>query len=197
MGASTDNTAGAIFFYDSATERLYTKPGEIMDGRLILLKHVLDGLGIPAKFWESEEAKRTIQRGIYLAQETGLRMGYRFAWYAPGPISTQLLNTLHELAICLDDEGNTDDHRTISDIAAKKVRIAKEILEVPDGLSLEPREWGTVVVCTHYLMKIMGQEDLDVARAKLREVKPTLSDYIPAAEAALLDAGYALGRARR
>jgi uncharacterized protein YwgA len=60
-----------------------------MNRRQIALKIVLDTLEISADMSTFDE-RLALQKAIYLAQQTGVNLGYQFSWYLRGPYSTDL-----------------------------------------------------------------------------------------------------------
>lgn len=60
-----------------------------MDGRLVVLKRVVEALDEDCNIASFDDRKR-LQKAIYLAQIAGIDLGYRYGWYIKGPYSTDL-----------------------------------------------------------------------------------------------------------
>ena len=64
-----------------------------MDTSLIVLQLVLSELGVEPTI-ENLDDRIRLQKAMYLSQEAGVRLGYRFSWYVRGPYSQALLATI-------------------------------------------------------------------------------------------------------
>ena len=60
-----------------------------MDRQQIVLKLTLDALGLPLCL-DSFDDRMRLQKTIYLCQQTGVYLGYRYNWYLRGPYSPDL-----------------------------------------------------------------------------------------------------------
>ena len=66
-----------------------------MNRQQILL--ALEEAGIPVRVGQVDE-RLLLQKGVYLLQEAGVHLGYRYRWYLRGPYSTGLANDVFFLA---------------------------------------------------------------------------------------------------
>ena len=60
-----------------------------MNRQQILLALALKEAGIPVRVGKFDE-RLFLQKGVYLLQEAGVHLGYRYRWYLRGPYSTDL-----------------------------------------------------------------------------------------------------------
>jgi uncharacterized protein YwgA len=60
-----------------------------MDRKQIGLKLTLDALGVPLRL-DSFDDRMALQKTIYLCQQAGVHLGYRYNWYLRGPYSPDL-----------------------------------------------------------------------------------------------------------
>src|SRR6266446_4558939 len=68
-----------------------------MNRQQILLALALDEAGIPVRVGLFDE-RFLLQKGVYLLQEAGVHLGYRYRWYLRGPYSTDLASDAFFLA---------------------------------------------------------------------------------------------------
>ena len=67
-----------------------------MNTRLIVLELVLRELGMEPVI-DSLQDRIRLQKAIYLSQEAGVPLGYRFGWYVRGPYSKGLARDYYYL----------------------------------------------------------------------------------------------------
>ena len=68
-----------------------------MNRQQILLALALEEAGIPVKVGQFDE-RLHLQKGVYLLQDAGVHLGYRYRWYLRGPYSTDLASDVFFLA---------------------------------------------------------------------------------------------------
>jgi len=68
-----------------------------MNRQQILLALALEEAGIPVRVGQFNE-RLLLQKGVYLLQEAGVHLGYRYRWYLRGPYSTDLASDVFFLA---------------------------------------------------------------------------------------------------
>jgi hypothetical protein len=68
-----------------------------MNRQQILLALALAEAGIPVRVGQFEE-RLLLQKAVYLLQEAGVHLGYRYRWYLRGPYSTDLASDVFFLA---------------------------------------------------------------------------------------------------
>ncbi len=67
-----------------------------MDRQQISLKLALDALDLPLRL-ESFDDRMALQKTIYLCQQAGVHLGYRYNWYLRGPYSPDLTRDAFDL----------------------------------------------------------------------------------------------------
>lgn len=67
-----------------------------MDRQQISLKLTLDVLHLPLKL-DAFDDRMVLQKTIYLCQQAGVHLGYRYNWYRRGPYSPELTKDAFEL----------------------------------------------------------------------------------------------------
>lgn len=161
----------------------------------ILLKLVLDKIGIGDLEIDTFGARKVLQKKIYLLQLTGIDLGYRYNWYLKGPYCPALADDTFALReeIKYDEEFNKYELST--DTKGKFDTLTKLEL-LPEDSQTREDEWLELVASLHYLKHIAywsrkdnpdfnevyqklvnskphfkGKEDLaKIAWSKLREV---------------------------
>lgn len=68
-----------------------------MNRQQIRLALALEEAGIPVRVGQFDE-RLLVQKGVYLLQEAGVHLGYRYRWYLRGPYSTDLASDVFFLA---------------------------------------------------------------------------------------------------
>jgi hypothetical protein len=141
----------------------------------IELKLVLDAIGQELNLGTFQDRLR-IQKKLYLAQLTGLDLGYRFSWYLYGPYCRQLTNDAFRLAEQVHEGVRDHETRHLSPIACTLSSSATTIWEdAPSGLSED--DWLELLASLHYLRHISfwpqaRTRDFDDLFAALVESKP-------------------------
>lgn len=159
-----------------------------MDTRLIVLELVLRELGIESKI-DTLEDRIHLQKAIYLSQEAGLSLGYRYSWYVRGPYSTSLTRDYYFLQMAYGDDSEGGHSRSLRRHVKSILSKIKPIMTVPPDVDVSPSAWLELVSSSHYLLKTVGKDDHEAARKKLRKLKPHLSKYIAQAERELTTIG--------
>jgi len=122
-----------------------------MNKTRILLKLVLDEIGLDRLDLGTFRKRLVLQKKIYLVQIAGLDLRYRYNWYLHGPYCPSLT----EDAFLLKDELNYDeDYReyTLSVNAKNDIERAKVVWEAPEDMHLGP--WLELLASLHYLKHI-------------------------------------------
>lgn len=147
-----------------------------MNLRLIVLQLVLAELDMDSTISSLRDRVR-LQKAIYLSQEVGVRLGYRFNWYVRGPYSSALAKDYYGLHVASDGELDTEG-KTLRKSVRTKLHHIKPVMSVPDDVNLDKSEWLELLSSFHYLRTTVGDE----ASQKLKRLKPRLSKYIPQAK---------------
>lgn len=164
-----------------------------MDTRLIVLELVLKELDIEPTI-DSLDDRIRLQKAIYLSQEAGVPLGYRFSWYVRGPYSPSLTSDYYSLEVASNDDSDGNNRKRLRSDIRGKLSIIKPIMSVPAALrnNLSHTMWLELVSSTHYLLKTVGRNDADEARSRLVELKPKLAPFMSVAESEL--SGVSLNR---
>lgn len=141
----------------------------------ILLKLVLDGIGLGELSLDTFPKRLNLQKKVYLLQLAGLDLGYRYNWYLRGPYCPGLTQD----AFTLKEElawGEEDyEQYELRDGAVQKLRRAEEIWKAPCGTSVESEIWVELLASLHYLKHIAYWPGNNVSKeavfAKLKEAK--------------------------
>jgi len=159
-----------------------------MEPRLAVLKAVLDVFGVPAEIGTLSDRKR-VQKAIYLAQRTGVDLGYRFGWYLMGTYSPPLTRDYFALdeAIGSATEGEATT-ATLPQAVMEKLQAIRPLFDVPGGVNLRQPDWLEIVASVHYLRRVRELSE-EKALEILSEEKHHLVAYIPQAEQALRACG--------
>jgi len=141
----------------------------------IELKLVLDAIGQELNLGTFQDRLR-IQKKLYLAQLTGLDLGYRFSWYLYGPYCRELTNDAFRLAEQIREGLRDHETRQLSPIARTLSSRATTIWgDAPTGPSED--DWLELLASLHYLRHISfwpqdRRRDFDEVFAALVDSKP-------------------------
>jgi uncharacterized protein YwgA len=122
-----------------------------MNNSRILLKLVLDEIGLGRLDLSTFSKRLVLQKKIYLLQISGLDLRYRYNWYLHGPYCPSLT----EDAFLLKDELNYDEdyeEYTLSLNAKSDIERAQEVWEAPESVNLGT--WLELLASLHYLKHI-------------------------------------------
>ncbi|MBC8471674.1 MAG: hypothetical protein H8D56_19610 [Planctomycetes bacterium] len=167
-----------------------------MDKDHVLLKLVLDRIGFGNIAIDNFNARKILQKKIYILQLTGVDLDYRYNWYLQGPYCPTLAHTAFTLReeIKYDDEFNKYE---LNSKTKSKFDTLDKIVSLPDTLETNEPEWLEVLASLHYLKHIAywagkDKPEFDEVFEKLKESKPHLADKMDLAKVAwerLDDAG--------
>ncbi len=94
-----------------------------MDRQQIGLKLTLDALGLPLRL-DSFDDRMALQKTIYLCQQAGVHLGYRYNWYLRGPYSPDLTRDAFELKA---EQGSGFDDTTGWNLDGPSIHRLKKI----------------------------------------------------------------------
>lgn len=162
----------------------------------ILLKLVLDEIGLGNLEIDEFVARKILQKKTYLLQLTGIDLGYRYNWYLQGPYCPALANDTFTLRDEIKYDNEFDNYELNSKTKSRFDTLSK-IVSLPETLETSQAEWLELLASLHYLKHIAywaGKDDPEFEEAfeKLGESKPHFRDKNELAEAAwrrLDDAG--------
>jgi uncharacterized protein YwgA len=122
-----------------------------MTKKLILLKLILDKIGLGSLELDTFPKRLSLQKRIYLVQLARMDLGYRYNWYLRGPYCPALTDE----AFALKEElqlGNEDyAEYELTSAAEKSIRKAGRIWAVPEGENVSPEVWAELLASLHYL----------------------------------------------
>jgi hypothetical protein len=154
-----------------------------MEKSQVALKLLLDELQLETNIATLGERK-TVQKGVYLAQAAGVDLGYRYNWYVMGPYAPSLTRDYFALNEALasgdDDSPGFELQAGVRELLSK----VRPMLDVPDGLSINKPEWMELVASIHYLL-IERKMAEDAAKALLQKEKGHVAPYADVAIACL------------
>ena len=156
-----------------------------MDGRLMVLKKILDSLHIPADVGQLDDRKR-IQKAVYLTQAAGLGLGYGFGWYLRGPYSTSLARDYYAMALELR-LGEVAQTELRADVLTQLAPI-QGIVNAPADVKLSQADWLELLASVHFLRDVRALDDTGVANVLAKEKAP-LAPFQTQATTALQQAG--------
>jgi uncharacterized protein YwgA len=146
----------------------------------ILLKLVLDGIGLGELSLDTFSKRLNLQKKVYLLQLTGLDLGYRYNWYLRGPYCPSLTQDTFTLKEELAWGEEDYEQYELRDGAVQKLRMAEEIWKAPCETSVESENWVELLASLHYLKHIAYWPGNNVSRdavfGKLKEAKPQFVD---------------------
>lgn len=158
-----------------------------METNLIALKLLLGTLNISPTIDTVDDRKR-IQKTVYLAQLTGLDLGYRFGWYLRGPYCPSLTRDYYALADALSVDPSDTESKQFSTEVTSMIKKVEPLFDVPKGIGLAQEDWLELVASLHFLRKISGYDE-EKTIATLQEKKSQLAPYALQAKTALTEVG--------
>ncbi|MHC4111898.1 MAG: hypothetical protein ACYSUY_12555 [Planctomycetota bacterium] len=154
----------------------------------ILLKLVLDRIGLGNLQIVDFSSRKILQKKTYLLQLMGIDLGYSYNWYLYGPYCPALANDTFTLRdeIRYDDEFNDYELNSKTNIKCDKLY---KVASLPDTPETNEAEWLELVASLHYLKHIAywrGKDNPEFEEVfqKLGESKPHLANRRNLAEVA-------------
>jgi uncharacterized protein YwgA len=116
----------------------------------IVLKLIFDKLKISPEIKTLADRKR-VQKTIYLAQSTGVDIGYCFGWYLSGPYSPELMEKCHSLNGNLHLNNREYEKYCLCDDISSKIDAIKDIMTPPADIILQQEEWLELLASIAFL----------------------------------------------
>ena len=146
----------------------------------ILLKLVLDEIGLGDLKIGDLRSRKILQKKMYLLQLTGVDLGYRFNWYLYGPYCPALASD----TFALRDEVKYDKEFEDYEFNCKtrgKIDTLKGIVEPCGEDEVSEPEWLELLASLHYLKHIAywprkKDPDFEEVFEKLGDSKPHFKD---------------------
>lgn len=159
-----------------------------METRLVALKLFLDTLGISPDI-TTVNARKRVQKAVYLGQLTGVDLGYRFGWYLKGPYSPALTKDYYGLAEAL--ETGDDEYKTkeLKRSLVKQLRKVTPLMKPPVDTGLPLEDWLELVASVDYLQRV-GKNTKKETIDQLKKEKPRLVKHYDEAVEALYHVGF-------
>ena len=146
-----------------------------MDRTLTNLSRVLSELEIGDSINTLDE-RVTVQKAVYLAQVIGVNLGYQYSWYIMGPYSRDLAKDYYTLHEYPRENRQEIAQWTLREPFASALKKIKEVMSIPEGVQLTPRQWLELLASVHYLRKF-GKLDESNTQQRLAGEKPLLAPY--------------------
>ena len=142
----------------------------------ILLKLILDEIGLGGLEIGKFSSRKILQKKIYLLQLTGIDLGYRYNWYLYGPYCPALASDTFSLRDEIKYDQEFDDYQLNSKTLDKLDTLGK-IVNLPDNLTTNEPEWLELLASLHYLKHIAywpgkNNPEFEEVFEKLAESKP-------------------------
>lgn len=158
-----------------------------MDRTLTNLSRVLSELEVGDSINTLDE-RVTVQKAVYLAQVIGVNLGYQYSWYIMGPYSPDLAKDYYTLHEYPHSERKEIAQRALRDPFASALTKIKEVMSIPQGVTLTRRQWLELLASVHYLRKF-GKLDEANTQQRLAGEKPDLSPFAKQASQSLVSQG--------
>ncbi len=158
-----------------------------MESSQIVLKLVLDTLGVPDSIAEVDDRKR-IQKAIYLAQAAGVDLSYVFGWYVMGPYCPALTRDYYTLASALEAKDKGYEGKSLRSDLREKLASLQPLFQPPQGTSLSSESWLELLASIHFLRTVSKFDDGDSGKV-LEKEKPSLANFYQQGKKVLQSAG--------
>lgn len=146
-----------------------------MNSEQILLKLIFDELNITPN-WSTCENRRIVQKTVYLLQEAGIKIGYRFSWYLLGPYCPELTQHCLDLNFNLSVNDNSYQKYELHSDITTILDTIKPLLNPPGKISLPQEDWLELVASQLFLMKNRSS-DPEITMFKMQSDRSHLLTY--------------------
>jgi len=151
-----------------------------MDKGRILLKLVLEQVGLGGLELDDFSGRLTLQKKVYLLQLTGLDLRYRYNWYLRGPYCPSLTENAFLLKDEIESGENDYNEYVLSKPAKDNIEKAKAIWGPEGEGNAESGLWLELLASLHYLKHIAYWPQKivtkDIIFEKLVAAKPAFKD---------------------
>lgn len=154
----------------------------------ILLKLILDEIGLGNLEISDFSSRKILQKKIYLLQLTGIDLGYRYNWYLYGPYCPALASDTFSLRDEIKYDQEFNDYQLNSKTLDKLGTLGK-IVDLPNSPTTNEPEWLELLASLHYLKHIAywqgkNNPEFEVVFEKLGQSKPHFQNKLKLAEIA-------------
>lgn len=156
---------------------------ECLESNLSALKLVLDGVGLRSDV-STLDARKAVQKTVYLCQRAGVDLGYRFGWYLLGPYSADLASDYYALDIEQKANDNFRTEGTLTPAAALTLASLRDKLEPARPPELMQPEWLELLASVDFLLNVAKLVDTE-AREIVQREKGQLYPHFATAVSAL------------
>jgi hypothetical protein len=160
----------------------------LMDTAQEALALVLAAVGVDSSV-KTRSERKTVQKAIYLAQASGVDLGYRYSWYVMGPYSPALTKDYFALQDTLRMAPDAKPTHRLRPVAYEKLaRLATVVGQLKNESDVPLADWLELLASVHFLEKQQGRDE-DTVRARLAAEKPHVAPYFDEAKKRLEGAG--------
>ena len=159
-----------------------------MEPRLISLKLILDALGVPFDIKALPDRKK-LQKAIYLAQISGVNLGYTYGYYKLGPYCPSLARDYYSLAEAIFLGDKEYEEMNLRASILEKLEKIKPLFSIPPECQrqhLAQEDWLELIASVHLLHDGLKLSWEDV-EAKIKSDKLRLATCFPIAKKKLQD----------
>lgn len=157
-----------------------------MESSQIVLKLVLDTLGVSDRIAEVDDRKR-IQKAIYLAQAVGVDLSYVFGWYVMGPYCPALTRDYYTLASALEANDKGYEGKSLRADLREKLESLHPLIQPPKGTTLSSESWLELLASIHFL-RTVSKFDEKASKAVIEKEKASLAKFYDLGKQTLLSA---------
>ncbi|MDD1690124.1 MAG: hypothetical protein LUQ66_05640 [Methanoregula sp.] len=141
----------------------------------IILSRILKLMGFDGIDMDDFDNRLKYQKLVYLAQNTGINIGYGYSWYVRGPYSPLLTRTLFNIKEnpALFDKWDTIKFKH-EDVILKRLRRLQDVL----GSHFNDPKYLEVIASLHYLRTTLPTSENSYSQIKKRllMLKPDLKN---------------------
>ncbi len=112
------------------------------------------------------ENRLDVQKSIYLAQEAGLDLGFRYNWYIRGPYCPRLTDLLFNIS-----HSSLYSNLNLTDRADERLRRLVNNIESTRCKSINLLSWKELLASVHYL-RFQNRDDLQTIVNDILNKKP-------------------------
>ena len=126
---------------------------------------------------DAVEDRVRFQKAIYLAQEAGVPLGYRYNWYVMGPYSPDLTRDYYALHEASYEGDSITGAKSLREPFLSNLERIVPAMTPPDGVNLNQSQWLELMSSVQYLLKA-EDGDKHRTRQRLEATKPLLYEYM-------------------
>ena len=134
-----------------------------MDRQQIGLKLTLDALGLALRL-DSFQDRMALQKMIYLCQQAGVHLGYRYNWYLRGPYSPDLTRDAFDLKAKRESGFDDTTGWNLDEASLQKLKVLRPLWEARPE-SERPR-WLELLASVLFLKRSYDGRSKDVTGLK-------------------------------